>query len=172
MLFSIISRLVGHTHLLFISDGSHANNEASGFSSIPTLHHHPYSACLCSKWNWNSEYIVDPREIRSRGWAVAPGGDGDGVGWDERDAERAKEEKQWGRARGTRRKGGKRQANDAGEMSKNKLSRSCWVNVNSAWTWLWVQFLYVNTNRMKAHWELLSGWCIISFYLMWTTAWV
>lgn len=42
---------------------------------------------LRSKWNWNSEYIVDPREIRSRGWAVALGGDGDGVGWDERDAE-------------------------------------------------------------------------------------
>lgn len=76
-----------HTHLLFVSDSSHANNEASGFSSIPTLHHHPYSTCLRSKWNWNSEYIADPREIRSRGWAVAPGGDGDGVGWDERDAE-------------------------------------------------------------------------------------
>lgn len=87
VLFSIISRLVGHTHLLFISDSSHANNEASGFSSIPMLQRHPYSACLCSKWNWNSEYIVDPREIRSRGWAVALGGDGDGVGWDERDAE-------------------------------------------------------------------------------------
>lgn len=51
------------------------------------LRHHPYSACLRSKWNWNLECIVDPREIRSRGWGVAPGGNGDGVGWDERDAE-------------------------------------------------------------------------------------
>lgn len=162
---------MGHTHLLFISDGSHANNEASGFSSIPTLHRHPYSACLC--WKWNSEYIVDPRKIHSRGGGGRWLRVGMGTVWVEmKEMQRAKEEKQWGRARGTRRKGGKRQANDAGEMSKNKLSRSCWVNVNSAWTWLWVQFLYVNTNTMKAHWELLSGWCIICFYLTWTTAWV
>lgn len=91
-----------HTHLLLcISDASYANNAASGCAHIPTLH--PlYSACLCSKWNWNSEKkkkkIVKPPKFAVGGGGGggfdggcrAQGGDGDDVGWDERDAKSSK----------------------------------------------------------------------------------
>lgn len=97
------------------------------------------------------------RRLQSSGW----GWGWCGLRWKRcKEFKVSKEEKQWGSAWGARRKGGKRPGNDAGE---NRLSRNCRVNVNSEWTWLWVQYLYVNTYTIGAHGKSLSGWCIISF---------
>lgn len=110
--FSIISRLAGHTRLLFISDGSHANNEACEEVFI-----HPH---CCSQSGIEIPNIQPILKLAAAagGWAVAEGGDG--TAWDEM------KETQKGRKR--RKSEGKKEEEGRGLMmqegcrgKKNKL---------------------------------------------------
>lgn len=86
---SIISGLVGHTHLLFISSTIYANNDAwrvGGWGGDNPSHTTLIHACLCSNCNLKFRKIVKPPEFTvggrysggSRGGCRAQGGDGDG----------------------------------------------------------------------------------------------